>query len=79
MKQAATGRVFGFTCPLPALQELVRNAIMHRTHEATHSPAQIAWFATCRPKRTWQPTSRPRSVPSSAAGEQRSPFRPASQ
>ena len=32
------------TYPLPALQELVRNAIMHRTYEATHSPVQIAWF-----------------------------------
>ena len=30
--------------PLPALQELVRDAIMHRTYEATHSPVQIAWF-----------------------------------
>lgn len=31
--------------PLAALQQLVRNAIMHRTYEATNAPVRITWFA----------------------------------
>ncbi len=31
--------------PLPALQQLVRNAILHRTYEATNSPVRIYWFS----------------------------------
>ncbi|MCL2831427.1 MAG: putative DNA binding domain-containing protein [Betaproteobacteria bacterium] len=30
--------------PLAALQQLVRNAVMHRTYEATHAPVRISWF-----------------------------------
>ena len=30
---------------LPALQELVRNAVMHRAYEATHTPIHVSWFA----------------------------------
>jgi ATP-dependent DNA helicase RecG len=30
--------------PLAALQQIVRNAIMHRTYEATHAPVRITWF-----------------------------------
>ncbi len=30
--------------PLPALQQLVRNAVMHRTYEATNAPVRITWF-----------------------------------
>jgi ATP-dependent DNA helicase RecG len=30
--------------PLPALQQLVRNAVMHRTYEATNAPVRIDWF-----------------------------------
>lgn len=30
--------------PLPALQQLVRNAVMHRTYEATNAPVRISWF-----------------------------------
>jgi len=30
--------------PLAALQQLVRNAVMHRTYEATHAPVRITWF-----------------------------------
>ena len=30
--------------PLAALQQLVRNAVMHRTYEATHAPARVYWF-----------------------------------
>lgn len=30
--------------PLPALRQLTRNAVMHRTYEATHAPIRILWF-----------------------------------
>lgn len=30
--------------PLAALQQLVRNAVMHRAYEATHAPIRITWF-----------------------------------
>jgi ATP-dependent DNA helicase RecG len=30
--------------PLAALQQIVRNAIMHRTYEATNAPVRISWF-----------------------------------
>ena len=30
--------------PLPALQQLVRNAIMHRTYEGTNTPVHVYWF-----------------------------------
>jgi ATP-dependent DNA helicase RecG len=30
--------------PLAALQQLARNAIMHRTYEATNAPVRITWF-----------------------------------
>ena len=32
------------TYPLPALQELVRNAVMHRSYEGGNSPIQVYWF-----------------------------------
>ncbi|MCC7281444.1 MAG: putative DNA binding domain-containing protein [Acetobacteraceae bacterium] len=32
------------TYPAVALQQLVRNAIMHRTYEATHAPVRVTWF-----------------------------------
>jgi ATP-dependent DNA helicase RecG len=32
------------TYPLPALQQLARNAVMHRTYEATNAPIRITWF-----------------------------------
>ena len=32
------------TYPLAALQQLVRNAIMHRTYEGTNSPVHVYWF-----------------------------------
>ncbi len=31
--------------PLPALQQIVRNAIMHRTYEGTYAPVRISWFS----------------------------------
>lgn len=31
--------------PLAALQQLVRNAVMHRTYEATHAPIRVTWFS----------------------------------
>ena len=30
--------------PLPALQQLARNAIMHRTYEGTNNPVHVYWF-----------------------------------
>ena len=32
------------TYPLGALQQLVRNAIMHRTYEGTNAPIRVYWF-----------------------------------
>ena len=31
--------------PLVALQQLARNAILHRTYEGTHAPVRIIWFS----------------------------------
>jgi ATP-dependent DNA helicase RecG len=31
--------------PLAALQQLVRNAILHRTYEGTNAPVRISWFS----------------------------------
>lgn len=30
--------------PLPALQQIARNAVLHRSYESTHAPARIYWF-----------------------------------
>jgi ATP-dependent DNA helicase RecG len=30
--------------PLPALQQVVRNAVMHRSYEATNAPVRVTWF-----------------------------------
>lgn len=30
--------------PLPALQQLIRNAVMHRTYEDTNAPVRVYWF-----------------------------------
>lgn len=30
--------------PLAALQQLVRNAVMHRVYEATHAPVRVTWL-----------------------------------
>ncbi|MFZ3194353.1 MAG: ATP-binding protein [Moraxellaceae bacterium] len=30
--------------PLAALQQLVRNAVMHRSYEHTHAPIRVSWF-----------------------------------
>ena len=32
------------TYPLPALRQLTRNAVMHRTYEATNAPVRVHWF-----------------------------------
>jgi len=31
--------------PLAALQQLVRNAVMHRSYEATHAPVRLHWYS----------------------------------
>jgi ATP-dependent DNA helicase RecG len=31
--------------PLPALQQLVRNAVMHRTYDGTASPCRVTWYS----------------------------------
>ncbi len=31
--------------PIPALQQLVRNAVMHRQYEGTNAPVRVTWFA----------------------------------
>jgi len=31
--------------PLPALQQIIRNAIMHRTYEGTNAPVRIYWYS----------------------------------
>ena len=30
--------------PIPALQQITRNAVMHRTYEATYAPIRVSWF-----------------------------------
>jgi ATP-dependent DNA helicase RecG len=30
--------------PLSALQQLARNAVLHRTYEGSHAPVRITWF-----------------------------------
>lgn len=30
--------------PVPALQQLIRNAIMHRSYEATNAPTRVTWY-----------------------------------
>jgi ATP-dependent DNA helicase RecG len=30
--------------PRVALQQFVRNAVMHRTYESTHAPVHVAWY-----------------------------------
>ena len=32
------------TYPLAALQQVTRNAVMHRTYEATNAPVRVTWF-----------------------------------
>jgi ATP-dependent DNA helicase RecG len=32
------------TYPLPALQQIVRNAVLHRTYEATNAPVRVYWY-----------------------------------
>ena len=31
--------------PIVALQQLARNAVLHRTYEATNAPARVYWFS----------------------------------
>ncbi len=31
--------------PIPALQQIIRNAVMHRTYEGTNAPVHVYWFS----------------------------------
>ena len=31
--------------PIVALQQLIRNAVLHRTYEATNAPVRVYWFS----------------------------------
>lgn len=31
--------------PIPALQQIIRNALMHRTYEGTNAPVHVYWFS----------------------------------
>jgi ATP-dependent DNA helicase RecG len=33
-----------YTYPIPALQQIVRNAVMHRSYEATNAPVRVTWY-----------------------------------
>lgn len=33
------------TYPLPALQQVIRNAIMHRSYEGTNAPVRVYWYS----------------------------------
>ncbi len=41
---ASTTEVRRPTYPIAALQQLVRNAVMHRTYEATSAPVRVTWL-----------------------------------
>ena len=30
--------------PIPAIQQITRNAVMHRTYESTNAPVRVSWF-----------------------------------
>jgi ATP-dependent DNA helicase RecG len=40
----ATTEVRTSVYPLSALQQICRNAVMHRTYEATHAPVRVTWY-----------------------------------
>ncbi|WPH13606.1 ATP-binding protein [Variovorax paradoxus] len=40
----ATTEIRSSAYPLSALQQLVRNAVMHRTYEGTNAPVRVYWF-----------------------------------
>ena len=31
--------------PIPAIQQITRNAVMHRTYESTNAPVRVSWFS----------------------------------
>lgn len=41
---SATTEIRRSAYPLTALQQLVRNAVMHRTYEGTNAPVRVYWF-----------------------------------
>ena len=44
IKSAPTERQYP-DYPLPALQQIIRNAVMHRSYEGTNAPVRIYWYA----------------------------------
>lgn len=44
ISSGATTEIRAIPYPLSALQQLTRNAIMHRTYEGTNAPVRVTWF-----------------------------------
>lgn len=44
ISSGATTEIRASPYPLSALQQLTRNAIMHRTYEGTNAPVRVTWF-----------------------------------
>ncbi len=44
ISSGATTEIRAVPYPLSALQQLIRNAIMHRTYEGTNAPVRVTWF-----------------------------------
>ena len=41
---SVTRRSLVVRCSLAALQQLVRNAVLHRTYEVTNAPVRVSWY-----------------------------------
>ncbi len=41
---SSTREIRSSTYPMPALQQIVRNAVLHRSYEATNAPVRVTWY-----------------------------------